>query len=241
MISENTSVIYNTFKLNTQSISYPATDYWIDIQKPMNGTVETIFSSYFGFDGSCGTYLITSEVYRLVIHSPDGTDITYGWLYPDPDGTMDITITSSAGVDMVTDWLTTTFTVDDEADTISWYYLSEQSIDTATFTVKENNETVQEYSVDATSNTFVYNSDSSKHNYQITLSITTDDGEEYEVTKMVTLNQDNLNPFPSGYPDWFKQAIVSAVAIMCILAFSSYRVDVGCLMGAGVFCTAYTF
>lgn len=97
LISENTSVIYNTFKLNTQSISYPVTSYWIDVQKPMNGTVDTVFSSYFGFDGSCGTYLIEGDVYRLVIHSPDGSEVSYGWLYPDPDGTMDITITSETG------------------------------------------------------------------------------------------------------------------------------------------------
>ncbi|WP_394697756.1 LamG-like jellyroll fold domain-containing protein [uncultured Methanomethylovorans sp.] len=241
LIDENASVIYNTFKLNTQSISYPVTDYWIDIQKPMNGSVDTVFSSYFGFDGSCGTNLIQSDVYRLVIHSPDGSEYAYGWLYPDPDGTMDITITSSGGVDMVTNWLTTTLTVDDEADSITYYYTSDKEVELATFTITEDEEVIQTYNVTSDSESFVYSSDSSKHVYLLTVEITTTDGDSYEVTYPITLNEENLNPFPTSYPNWFKQAIVSIVAVLFILGFSSFRADVGCLGAAGIFGAAYLF
>jgi hypothetical protein len=241
LISENTSVIYNTFKLNTQSISYPVTSYWIDIQKPMNGTVDTVFSSYFGFDGSCGTYLIESDVYRLVIHSPDGSEVSYGWLYPDPDGTMDITITSDTGSDYVTDWLSSGFTVDDDADTITFTYDSDEAIESATFSATENNESVALYTLDTDSGTFVLTSDSSKHEYLITVAIETEDGKFYDITQVFTMNPENIDPFPSSYPEWFKQVLVSAVAIVAILAFSAYRADVGCVAGAGVFCAAYIF
>ncbi|WP_321417270.1 LamG-like jellyroll fold domain-containing protein [uncultured Methanomethylovorans sp.] len=241
LISENASTIYNTFKLNTQSISYPVTDYWIDVQKPMNGTVDTVFSSYFGFDGSCGTYLIEGDVYRLVIHSPDGSEVSYGWLYPDPDGTMDITITSSSGSNYVTDWLSSGFTFDEDADTITFSYDSDEEIEAATFVATENNESVASYSLDTNSGTFVLASDSSKHEYLITVTIETEDGKFYNVTQAFTLNPENIDPFPSSYPEWFKQVVVSAIAIVCILAFSAYRADVGCVLGAGVFCTAYIF
>jgi hypothetical protein len=241
LIDENASVIYNTFKLNTQSISYPVTDYWIDIQKPMNGTVDTVFSSYFGFDGSCGTYLIQSDVYKLVIHAPDGSEFAYGWLYPDPDGTMDITISSADGTDMVTDWLTTTLTVDEEANTITYYYSSDKDIELATFSISEDDEVLQSYNVTSDSYTFVYNSDASRHVYSLDVTITTTDGEEYEFTRPLTLNEDTINPFPTSYPDWFKQAIVSIVAVLFILGFSSFRADVGCLGAAGIFGAAYLF
>jgi hypothetical protein len=207
----------------------------------MNGTVDTVFSSYFGFDGSCGTYLIQSDVYRLVIHAPDGTEYAYGWLYPDPDGTMDITISSGSGIDMVTKWLTTTLTVDDEADSITYYYDSDKDVELATFTITEDDEVVQSYNVTSDSETFVYSSDSSRHVYLLTVEITTNDGDSYEVTYPITLNEENLSPFPTSYPDWFKQAIVSIVAVLFILGFSSFRADVGCLGAAGIFSVAYMF
>lgn len=241
LINHNQSVIYNQFKLNSQSITYPITEYWIDVQKPINGSVGTVFSSYFGFDGSCGTYLIGSDVYRLVIHSPDGTSISYGWLYPDPDGTMEITITGTSGAEMVTDWLSSGFTVNEDANTIQYSYSSTKGIESGNFRIKEHNTTIQDYSIDTETGNFIFTSDANKHNYEITITLIADDGEVYEITRLITLNEGNLNPFPTSYPEWFKQVIVSAIAILCILAFSSYRADVGCIMGAGVFCTAYIF
>jgi hypothetical protein len=95
--------------------------------------------------------------------------------------------------------------------------------------------------VTSDSYTFVYNSDASRHVYSLDVTITTTDGEEYEFTRPLTLNEDTINPFPTSYPDWFKQAIVSIVAILFILGFSSFRADVGCLGAAGIFGAAYLF
>lgn len=243
LIDENQTVVYNTLRLNMQTINAPVTEYWIEVQKGIDGSTETVFSSYFDFSGQCGLYMIADNVYQLVLHAPDGTTYTYGWLYPDVvDNILDITITDTlGGGDMVNPWLATNLTADDDNDMLILTWNSNTSISSVDMEIFEGGVLLQTYNSTADSGTLTYISDTNRHVYQVAVNVTNDEGKYYYVEKLFTLNEDAINLMPSSYPVWLKQCIVTGVALMLMLLASAWRTDMGCIAGFLTFGAAYHF
>jgi len=115
LINASADVIYNQLVVDKNTATYPITQYWIEIQKPVNDSVVTVFASFLDFDGRCGTYFIATDIYKLIIHSPDGTEYSYGWLYPDAiDNLIDISLPFDSGNDYINNWLSDSFTSDED-------------------------------------------------------------------------------------------------------------------------------
>lgn len=247
LVNESADVIYQKFVLNTQTISGSPTGYILKIQKPMNGTVNTVFSSLFDFDGGCGTYLIGSDVYQLVIVAPDGTESEYGYLYPDPDGQIDIAYQGITFNEYVNAWLSTNTTIDRDAMSIAYAYeeaaqedsLNPISVTEATVVITDaDGNTV--YNVSVTDNSYVFQySAAADGRYNVNIEILGEDGEgnEFSYTKsfVVDFIDDHFQFMPDAYPDWLKMLIVTFLCLFVLIAFGGYRSDLAAGLSFGLY------
>lgn len=246
LLNDSADVIYQKFVLNTQTISGSPTDYILKIQKPMNGTVNTVFSSYFDFDGVCGTYLIESDVYQLVIVAPDGTESTYGYLYPDPDGQIDIAYEGISFNEYVNAWLVTNTTINKDTKSISLAYteaeqtnsLNPISVTEATMIVTDEAGN-QVYNVTVTDSSYVFQYIAASEGlYNVNLAITgeDEDGQEFSYTKSFAADfiDDHFQFMPDAYPDWLKMLVIVFLCILLLVSFGGYRSDLACGLSFGL-------
>lgn len=234
LIDVNQTVVYNTLRLNTQTITYPVTDYWIEVQKGIDGETVTVFSSYFDFSGQCGLYMVADNVYQLVLHTPGGQEFVYGWLYPDVvDNILDISISNEVAMDsMVNNWLSVNVTAnDDPANNVVFTWASNESVDLVTMDVYESGSQVADYNSSADSGTLSYVGDSAQHTYHVKINVTTDSGKYYYTEKLFTINEGKISIMPASYPSWLEQSIIIGVTLMIMLMFSAWRTDMGCIAG----------
>lgn len=247
MINSTTDIIYQKFVLNTQTISGSPTDYIIKIRKPMNGTVDTVFSSYFDFDGSCGTYLIETDVYQLVIVAPDGSESAYGYLYPDPDGQIDIAYQGITFNEYVNAWLHTNTTIDRDAMRITYAYeeaaqdnsLNPISVTEATMVITDANDNAV-YNVTVSDSSYVFQySTINDGRYTVDVEILGEDadGVEFSYTKsfVVDFIDDHFQFMPDAYPEWLKMLIVTFLCIFVLVAFGGYRSDLAAGLSFGLY------
>ena len=233
LISENETVIYDTFKINDMSASeYDYDDYIIRLDKPISDGVETVFSSYFDFVGTTSTHLIANDQYILHIVTPDNT-ISYGWLTPDADGEIEITI-GEYELSTEEEWLSYSY---DESDTsVSFEYESAKSISEASMTISLDG--INQYNVSSatSSGSFIYNSFSENGTYFISISVESEDGYTFTKQNYVEIGEVNqVDLFPESYTLLMKSIVVTLIMIVGALVISSYRADISALWVGGIY------
>jgi len=235
LIPEDEIVIYNTFKIITNAAEYDYDKLILRIDKPLSNSTDIIYSSYFDFQGTTATYLLPDENYLLYIITPDET-INYGWLTPDADGLIEIGLHGITIDSYSDDWYGYSYYVSGEM--INLEYSSLDTISTAHFIV--SNSTTEKYNV-------IAETDSGSFNYVIesneTLNVYFEliraDGTKISDFWIIPGSEAEKTVFPESYPQWLKNSVVTALAILCILGFSSYRVEVGMALGVGIVSVAY--
>jgi len=85
------NIVQDIFTLNDLTGKYEAENVILQIKKPIADEVVPIFKSYFDFNSQTAAYLILDDYYQLSLITPD-QEINYGWLVPDPDGQIPVTI-----------------------------------------------------------------------------------------------------------------------------------------------------
>jgi len=233
--SENETVIYNTFKIIDNSMEYSFDEMVVRLDKPLQSGTETIFSSYLDFAGTTATYLIATDQYILYIITPEET-INYGWLTPDIDGQIDITLNGITIEPYYDTWYSYNYSV------LSWVvnldYSSTEDISYANFII--SNSTAEKYNATAltASGSFNYVIDTNE-TLNVYFELVREDGATFSDFWMIPGSDAEKTVFPESYPQWLKNSVVTALAILCILGFSSYRVEVGMALGVGIVSVAY--
>lgn len=233
MVSENETVIFQKFILTDLLTEYEKSEYVIRLDKPIGDSAETVYSSYFDFNGIASTYLVASDQYILYIITPEKT-ITYSWLTPDPDGEINI-ILNEFEFSEVEDWISYSYV---ETNTsVAFDYESAVSITSATMTVS-NESTVYNSTIttDTGSFNYVFTADGV---YQIDVTIINSDGQEFNYASVKEIGDgQSVDPFPDSYTVVIKSMIVMFVIVVGVLALSSYRSDLSCMFGAGFYAFA---
>jgi hypothetical protein len=232
LIDGSANVIYNTFELNRQSLEYKPSEYILRINKPMNGSVDTVFCSYFDFDAKCGAYLIADDVYQLVIEDPEGTQINYGWVYPDPDGTIVITLTEMEYTEFYNGWLKYNFTVDRTVDSVTFNYESTEDVILASMVVTADGEEL--YNATSTNDDDIFNYVSTENAITTTITVQTA-VETFTAVHYTVFQEDLLKIYPDSYPQWLRLIITVVMSISLMLGFGSWRSDVAAALGVGWF------
>jgi len=233
---ENETVIFDQFSLTDNTGSYEEGDCIIRLDKPLVDGTDTVFSSYFDFDGVASTYLIATDQYILYIETPDKT-VSYGWLSPDADGVIDIVLSDSP-VDIVEDWLTYSFTHTDEG-VITLAYESSLEIDSFDFWINATNGTnLYTASSSSDSGSFMYTGYNNS-SYYAGFSALSTSGKTVSISRMITftgsgVQDDMLNFLPEDAPDWLFNLIGGAIVVIAVLLFGEFRMDVGCVIGASL-------
>jgi len=234
--SEGETVIFDQFALTDNTGSYDEGDCIIRLDKPLVDGTDTVFSSYFDFDGVASTYLIASDQYILYVETPDRT-ISYGWLSPDADGVIDIII-SNTPVGEIEEWLNYSLTHDDYG-VISFSYESNLAIDNVDFWVNATNGT-NLYSASSGSDigSFTYTG-SNDSTYYASFSALSESGKTISITRVITftgsgVQDDMLNFLPEDAPDWLYNLIGGSIVVISVLMFGQFRMDVGCVIGASL-------
>ena len=236
--SENETVIFDKFILSDNTNTYEESDCILRLDKPLPNGTDTVFSTYFDFDGVTSTYLIAADQYLLYIETPDRT-INYGWLTPDSDGEININLQDVTYNKYYEDWLDYLFTSNNESQTISLDYESDYPVNNVLFTVQSNEEEVYNSSIDTDTGSFTYVTGEDGE-YIASVEIDTDN-ENFSRDWVVTFgNPDQVQFFPDSYPDWLKSVIVLCIIIAFALALSAYRADLAAvstamIYGAGVY------
>ena len=230
----NETVIFDQFILTDNTLLYDLSNCIIKLDKPLPNGADTVFSSYFDFDGVASTYLIATDQYILYIETPDSV-ISYGWLTPDADGQIEIVITDPIE-DMLDDWLSYSLTKSD-AGSISLTYESEVEIGTAVFYLNSTGgATVYTASISADSGSFTYAADVNE-SYWLSFTVDNVDGDVKTVTRLIFWNEEGVQPvrmplLPEGAPDWFYNLLSVGTVLIVILLFSQIRADAACVIGA---------
>jgi hypothetical protein len=234
--SEDETVIFDQFALTDNTGSYDEGDCIIRLDKPLVDGTDTVFSSYFDFDGVASTYLIASDQYILYVETPDRT-ISYGWLSPDADGVIDIII-SNTPVGEIEEWLNYSLTHDDDG-VISFSYESNLAIDNVNFWVNASNGT-NLYSASSSSDigSFTYTG-SNDSTYYASFSALSESGKTVDITRVITftgsgVQDDLLNFLPEDAPDWLYNLIGGSIVVISVLMFGQFRMDVGCVISASL-------
>lgn len=230
----NETVIFDQFILTDNTLLYELSNCIIKLDKPLPNGTDTVFSSYFDFDGVASTYLIATDQYILYIETPDSV-ISYGWLTPDADGQIEIVITDPIE-DLLDDWLSYSLTKSD-AGSISLSYVSEVDIGTAVFYVNTTEgATMYTASISANSGSFTYAADVNE-SYWVSFTVDNVDGDVKTITRLIFWNEEGVQPvrmplLPDGAPDWFYNLLSVGTVLIVILLFSQIRADTACVIGA---------
>jgi hypothetical protein len=236
--SENETVIFDKFILSDNTNTYEESNCVLRLDKPLPNGTDTVYSTYFDFDGTASTYLIAADQYLLYIETPDKT-INYGWLTPDSDGEININLQDITYNKYYNDWLDYAFISDNETQTISLEYDSEYPVNDVLFTVQSKDEELYNSSMDTDTGSFTFVTGADGE-YIASVEIDTPD-ETFNRDWVVTFgNPDQVQFFPDSYPDWLKSVIVLCIIIAFALALSAYRADLAAvstalIYGAGVY------
>lgn len=232
---ENETVIYDTFKIIDNSISYRYSDIIVRLDKPLQDGTATVFSSYLDFAGTAATYLIASDQYILYIITPEET-LTYGWLTPDADGQIEITLNGITIQPYYDKWYSYNYSVSNGL--VNLDYSAKNNISHANFII--SNSTAEKYNVSASTNTGSFNyAITSNETLTVYFELVREDGAAFSNFWIIPGSEAEKSVFPESYPQWLKNSVVTALAILCILGFSSYRVEVGMALGVGIVGLAY--
>lgn len=229
--SESEDVIYDNFKIIDNTLGFDNKDIILRLEKPLPNGTDIIYSSYFDFAGTTATYLIATDQYILSVVTPEQT-ISYGWLTPDPDGEIQITI-NEYEFEKHNEWLNYTYT---ETNTsVAFDYGSSKPVSFASLiiTTDDGNEV---YNVNAStdSGSFIHNF-AENGTYTVNVSVGADDGDIFTVQRYMEIGKtDKRDFFPDSYSMLLKSIVVLFAMIIGVIALSSYRAD---LSAAWVFLT----
>ncbi|MCK4270097.1 MAG: hypothetical protein KAW93_06425 [Methanogenium sp.] len=232
--STNETTIFDQFVLVDNTLMYELSECIIRLDKPLPNGTDTVYSSYFDFDGVASTYLIATDQYILYIETPDSV-ISYGWLTPDADGLINIVITDPI-TDLLDDWLSYAI-IKSDTGSISLNYESDIDIDTASFYLNTSaGDVLYTASISTDSGSFTYSADINE-SYYLSFTATSQSGETKTVTRFIFWNEGGVQPerlplLPDGAPDWFYNLLSVGVIIICIMLFSQVRADAACIIGA---------
>lgn len=232
--SENETTIFDQFVLVDNTLMHELSECIIRLDKPLPNGTDTVYSSYFDFDGVASTYLIATDQYILYIETPTSV-ISYGWLTPDADGQINIVITDPI-TDVLDDWLSYSVTKLDTGS-ITLNYESDIDIDTASFYLNTSAGAVlYTASISTDSGSFTYSADVNE-SYYLSFTATSQSGDIKTVTRFIFWNEGGIQPerlplLPDGAPDWFYNLLSVGVIIICVLLFSQVRADAACIIGA---------
>lgn len=233
--SETETVIYNTFKIIDNSMKYNYSEMIIRLDKPLQTGTATVFSSYLDFAGTTATYLIATDQYILYIETPDET-INYGWLTPDAAGQIDITLNGITIDSYYDDWYTYNYTASNVI--VNLDYISKDDISHANFIITNSNTELYNVTSSTKSGSFNYVIETND-TVNVYFELVRHDGATFSDFWIVPGTDAEKTVFPESYPQWLKNAVVTAIAILCILGFSSYRIEVGLALGVGIISIAY--
>lgn len=228
--ASETSALYEKITITDNYRQYENSEYIIRLDKPIGDSVYTVYQSYFDYSGAASTYLIADDAYILYIITP-GSTTNYGWMTPDADGLLEITLNKLTLNDYYTEWLRIAYSGDDSQ--ISLNYESDKPVTYANFTISAGGNVIYSASSETDEGSFIYGL-SSNQTYITRLNVTTEDGTTYERTWINELTDNSMSIFPGSYPQWLKDTLITVLAILCMLAFSNYRADVGAVLAASL-------
>jgi hypothetical protein len=230
LIDENQTVIYDQFALTDYLKIYDYIDCIIRLDKPFENGTETVYSSYFDYNGIAATYLIASDQYLLYIITPDRT-ISYGWLTPDSDGEISIVINEFEFEDLE-DWLQ--YSYEESDSSVTFEYESSKALESATFAINNGTEIYNStISTDTGSFTYLFEGNGT---YQISISVLTEDGYEYVYKSVREIGQSqDVEFFPDSYSIVLKSLIVMFFIVVGVLGLSAFRADLAGIYAASLY------
>ena len=230
LINESETVIYDRFALTDYIRSYDYLDCIIRLDKPFENGTETVYSSYFDYNGIAATYLIASDQYLLYIITPDRT-ISYGWLTPDSDGEISIVINEFEFEDLE-DWLQ--YSYEESDSSVTFEYESSKALESATFAINNGTEIYNStISTDTGSFTYLFEGNGT---YQISISVLTEDGYEYVYKSVREIGQSqDVEFFPDSYSIVLKSLIVMFFIVVGVLGLSAFRADLAGIYAASLY------
>lgn len=232
---ESEAVIYEQFTLNDNIALYEPSDIILRLDKPMGGSTNTVYSSYFDMNSQASTYLIPNDAYVLYIITPDET-INYGWLYPDADGSVTI-ILNAFEFEETENWLDYTYECTDSA--VSFDYESSKPIDEATFLISYANGTaVYNVNADTDTGSFTYNFPGNE-TYKIDISVEALDDDVFTMQKFIEIGKTNQKDFfPASFSLMLKSICVMFGIIIGVIGLSSYRSDLSAIWAFALYAFA---
>lgn len=233
--STSETVIFDSFKLIDNVMLYDNDEITIRLDKPLPNGTDTVYSSYFDFEGIASTYLIATDQYTLYIETPDET-ISYGWLSPDPDGEISI-ILNEFEYTSGEAWLDYTYECTDTA--ASFDYTSSKAIDGASFIISYNNGT-EAYNVsagtDTGSFTYIFPGNAT---YLIDINVETEDDNKFTMQKFIEIGKSNQRDFfPASFTMMLKSIVVMFGVVVGVIALSSYRADLSVIWAFSLYAFA---
>ncbi|MBP2029373.1 hypothetical protein J2755_000293 [Methanohalophilus levihalophilus] len=239
--AESESVIYESFTLtdNTATYTNSLSDCILRLQKPLPNGTTTVYETYLDFDGTAKTYLIVDNQYILYIITPDRT-INYGWLTPDPDGSIDVVIKEVLIDHLFDQWMNYTQSTTSEMGVISLDYEATKDLDIARMNITYSSNDTVVYSASATTLTgsFLFTGDNTT-NYYINFYAKATDGDEYNAMVPVIWTGSGVQPkrfdiVPSDWPDWVTEVIATGIVLIAILLLSPLGAHIATAIGAAL-------
>ena len=230
--SESKSVIYDVFEIEDNTATYDYSDLILRLDKPLPNGTDTVYQSYLDFDGKAATYLIADDSYLLYIITPDST-LNFGWLNPDPDGTIEIVLQEVELQDYYDDWLQVEVTFNNDTRLINLEYESDTSISSANFSILKDGVEVYNATAATITGSFNYNA-VDDGSYIVQFDIVRTDGETFSNAWTYRYGTVDVDFLPENTPQWLSNLIVAAAALMSLLAFGSYRADMAAILSVGI-------
>jgi len=232
LISEDEIVVYDKITVTNVYYTYDYTDIIVEISKPMPNGTEVVYSSYLDFSGSTSTYLIASDQYTITIITPDNT-ISYGWLSPDPDGTIDVVLRATPQ-DVATNWFEYDIVGDEDTGVITMLYYSDD-IDYVTFKVTAYNGTLLYETFATTDNGIFQYVGVNTSEYFVVFNAVNDNGMDWKGTHLVSFVGDGVQPnreelVDDSAPEWVTDIIAMFFITMALMVTSRLSMSVGCTL-----------
>jgi len=176
--------------------------------------------------------LIADDSYLLYIITPDST-LNFGWLNPDPDGTIEIVLQEVELQDYYDDWLQVEVTFNNDTRLINLEYESDTSISSANFSILKDGVEVYNATAATITGSFNYNA-VDDGSYIVQFDIVRTDGETFSNAWTYRYGTVDVDFLPENTPQWLSNLIVAAAALMSLLAFGSYRADMAAILSVGI-------
>ena len=241
MPQNSSTVIFDVFNKIDYSNAFPNQNTTLKLKKYISGTIRDIHEDFFDLNDKAQAWVMLYDKYQLAVHNKlTDEERVLGWFAPDPDGQVDVVITTLTLDTSLISWLAYDFNTDNSTGMIRFDWNSSLPVKVAEFWVNFTNGTLVYYSNStADAGSFIYYANNSQ-NYIVRYRVETLDGNIFDPVRQVLFApKEYLGTYFEIFPrkpgwDWLYTVASIAFIMFIMLGFGKNRAHIATGLGAAM-------